>query len=435
MEEIKPEAGRSDSQPEKGSGRDENPDEQIPIFSRNLEVNSSSVPRQPTGPRPEKIIPPMKPADRILYFEVEAGKVLEILRRRISGLNREPVSLGLVKDIYQSWCTLWEADDKFPVGPFTEMFDIAFSILSSMSSLSRKFNEEERSVLVSLVQAMSELAEGKAEVGYLDSCRMLVEKSQRLGTRLELESGVKHKAPGLASPERSPGLTPGKTPAQGPKLDISSAVDEWFDQVSSLMEGPGTKKKAVETSPAHADSSAGLSSPAEGQQDTGIESEDTTSRAGIRPEVPFRQAEESGPPAAEPAVTPQAQSSPAEEIEPPAPGSADDGEPVAVQDVVFAYFRECCDRSVVIINRYLERLDDSSPKRTSRVLSDCLEELINLSKNLGIEDLVDDLFAMREALGELSRAPKVEIDREKARVRAGLCRLVDKLKEAVFSLP
>ena len=174
MDEVKPNAGQPDSPPGKPSDRAESSSEQIPIFSRNLELNALPVQRPRAGLRPEKPVPPMKPADRNLYFKIEAGKVLEILNRRISRMNRERASIYLVKEIYQSWGTLWWGDDKFPVGPFSEMFDIVFSILTSVNRISRKLDEKERALVISLVQAMTDLAQGKAEVGYLDACRVLV---------------------------------------------------------------------------------------------------------------------------------------------------------------------------------------------------------------------------------------------------------------------
>jgi hypothetical protein len=52
-----------------------------------------------------------------------------------------------------------------------------------------------------------------------------------------------------------------------------------------------------------------------------------------------------------------------------------------------------------------------------------------------MEVLVDDLSAMSQALGELSRAPKTELQREKAGVRQGLSRLVAELEQQVISTP
>jgi len=450
MEEDKSIAGPPIGTPGEPPCRAESSSQQIPIFSRNLELNSSEA-KRPGSLRPEKITPPMKPADRILYFKVEAGKVLEIIQRRISGINRESVSIDLIKDIHSSWCTLWKGDDEFPVGPFTEMFDIAFSIMSSEGRLSRKLDEMERSLLVSLVQAMSELAGGRADVGYLESCRLLMEKSRQLGSRLELESRVKSKAAGPVPAKAAPAAAEVRPAEKTPKADISFAVDEWFDQVTSLMVEHGGKTRMEIRAGGPADSSAGrvaqapASPPVAGtdesaKEGTGPVNEESLAgkmptagdlgkTSAIRREAvlcaqgtdsgePVRDTDETGPLPAETAESAWAESS-----------------SQAALDVVSAYFRECCDRTLAVINRYLERLEASSPKRTSRRLSDCLEELRRLADNLEMAALIDDLSAMCRALEDLSRAPKVEIGREKARVREGLRRLVAKLEKTVFSSP
>ncbi len=464
MDEVKPDAGSPSSPPGKPSDKAGSSSEQTPIFSRNLELNALSVQRPRTGLRPDKPVPPMKPADRNLYFKIEAGKVLEILNRRISGMNRERVSIDLVKEIYQSWGTLWWGDDKFPVGPFSEMLDIVFSILTSVSRLSRKLDEKESSLVISLVQAMDDLAEGKAAVGYLDSCRMLVEKSRELGVRLELESGVNNKAAGLGSPVESPGSITEQPGGQAQKPDISSAVDEWFDQVANLIEESGTEESEARSEPLSADLSAGDAHTAKqvedcsdiARQEAGAGESDSSAgelspderfrnaeafedtqaapAAGEIPGEPVYQADKTVAPTAEPARQIQVQSPPTA-AEQAAYNYADDNESPVMLDIISAYFKECCDRSVAIINHYLERLGGSSPRRTSHPLSECLEELLQLSENLEMEALVEDLSAVRETLTELTRAPEAEFDREKARVREDLCRLVAKLEKPVFSAP
>ncbi|MBN2288564.1 MAG: hypothetical protein JXQ83_04475 [Candidatus Glassbacteria bacterium] len=439
--------------PGKPCGPAGSPDDQISIFSRNLELNKTPPRKPQTVFRPEKNEPPMKPADRNLYFRVEAGKVLEIIRRRISGVKREPVSDELVRDIHQSWRTLWQGDDKFPVGPFTEMFDIAFSILSSMGRLPRKLDESERSLLLSLVQAMSELAEGRAGVGYLESCRILLERARELGARLELEGGRNGKVAGTGPDGKAESRAAG-TRGESWKEDISSAVDEWFDQVAGLIVKSGAKKTVPpaarpqrEVSPAARVQPAAAGSrlePAAGKEvavDRAVsavgESPGTEEAAGERP-VEISPAPKSEP-AGKAAGYAVAQAGPAESppaaTSPPAPVSAGDREPEALTDVVDNYFRECCARSVAVIDRCLERLGGSSPKRASRVLSGCLDELLQLSKSLEKETLAAELAAACESLGDLSGAPEAEVGREKARVREKLRRLVARLNEDVICSP
>jgi hypothetical protein len=460
MDEEKRRVVPSGSPPQSLSDQRESPDGQIPMFSRNLEVNPLAVRPRRNSPLPEENGLPMKPADRNLFFKVEAGKVLEIMRRKISGVNRESVSINLIGDVHQSWRTLWQGDDKFPVGPFTELFDIAFAILSGINRLSRKLDEKEESVLVGLVGVMSELAEDKVGVGYLDSCRLLVEKSQQLAERLRIECGDAVENSTSASSRKPPMSVPGHEKGHDPKMDISSAVDEWFDQVANLMVEPAAKNQQdrQEDTPRPVDSTMVRAEiPFDTvERDSTEEKRAPTASIDLLPEslretenVPvgdsvcstesdraemIRPAEESEASGAAITGEPDVQKTGAIN-KPPSSFSDNELNSETVPDVVSAYFRECCIRSATVVNCFLKRLSSASPKRSYRALSDCLEELLRLSENFEMKSLVDDLCAIRGAVGELSRAPKAEVEREKAKVRENLLRLVTKLDKAVISAP
>ncbi|MEA2064343.1 MAG: hypothetical protein U9P14_11635 [Gemmatimonadota bacterium] len=376
-----------------------------PLFSRNLEVSSPAPWTGGSGPERKPDLPLMKPADRELYFRIEARKSLEILRKYISGLGRDPESIGPVADIYHSWCTLWHGDDKFPVGPFSEMLEIVYTIFASAKRLSRRITEDETAVLLNLVQVMSGLVEGKANVSYLDSCRVHVEKARKLAGDLELESGFKQSRMPLSARGRSPEQGSGNLPL----FEVSSSIDEWFEQVASKFKvEPGTKT-AAEISKAEAVEPSEAPANAAG--------------AGLAGR------EEEGAPGEQ---EPEAETGPA--LTGVAPVAEQPTEPLdTAPDVVLSWFGECCARTAVVINNYLERSEGFITGRAARLLSGYLAELIELSESLDKKGLLEDLAGVHKALAGYIANPENQLERESRMLQDRLRRLAAELETALYT--
>jgi hypothetical protein len=214
-----------------------------PQFSRNLEIDNSPLDRRTQARAVEPGQgPSLSAEEKSLYFRVEGEKVLQMLSLELSRPEPDPASLLLLRDLQRTWRTLWRGDDSFPVGPFTEMFELAFSILSSIVLLGRRVSLDERFLLDSLNQEMVRLVSGEASIACLESCRRLIEKVAPLSEKLKEESmGWSEKAlrlnPGEER-ENDRGKAGVNNTVEAAKSDITSSVDEWFDQVTRLMVQP-----------------------------------------------------------------------------------------------------------------------------------------------------------------------------------------------------
>lgn len=221
-------------------------DKEKPSFSRNLEISKSSGDpgrsrRLPSGAAAES----MSPEEKQMYFRVEGRKILEMLAVELERPEPDPVSIVLISDLHRSWRALWRGDDSFPVGPFSEMFELVFSMLSSIAFSGRKTGLEERMLLDDLKEYMGRLVSGEPGVGCLDACRRLIEKAAPVAGRLKRESmPLTGKAAGRQEVEgmKSRESRLDTTVREG-RGDISSSVDEWFDQVTRLMVQPRERNR------------------------------------------------------------------------------------------------------------------------------------------------------------------------------------------------
>lgn len=215
-----------------------------PQFSRNLEIDTSPLERraQPRSADSSTSGQVLTAEEKSLYFKVEGEKVLQMLALEMSRPEPDPTAIILLRDLNRTWRTLWRGDDSFPVGPFSEMFELAFSILSSLALLGRKIALEERMLLDDLSQEMSRLVSGTASIACLEACRRLIEKVVPLADKLKEESmGWSEKAPRTQALDRNEPHgrgTQAKPDTSAARADITSSVDEWFDQVTRLMVQP-----------------------------------------------------------------------------------------------------------------------------------------------------------------------------------------------------
>jgi len=246
-------------------------DKDKPQFSRNLEIDNTPLDRRTQS---RAVEPGQGPAlsaeEKSLYFRVEGEKVLQMLSLELSRPEPDPASLLLLKDLQRTWRTLWRGDDSFPVGPFTEMFELAFSILSSVVLLGRKVSMDERFLLDSLNHEMERLASGEASIACLESCRRLIEKVAPLADKLKEESmGWSEKTlrlnPGEAR-ETDRRNESGKNTMEASKADITSSVDEWFDQVTRLMVQPLPSGNPLSRTGAESRNAAGSSTRPSGEK-------------------------------------------------------------------------------------------------------------------------------------------------------------------------
>jgi len=425
--------------PSEDSSRSDDSSPNGSMFSQNLELKVTPTSRddQPVQqPRPR-----MEAGDRKVYFGIEARKVMDILNGELERLDHMQSSPALVEDLYSSWKTLWEGDDQPPVKDFTGMFEVAYKALSSAGRLERKLNPQEQETLNTLLQAMCRLASGEEGQNFLLWCHTAKSKCSRMNEELNQQVEI---SGGLSEPELE----------QEKAEDISSSVDEWFTQVSSL---------AIESDREERDSGKQQESfqpqePAVGQQKIEPPAAEVEKPPPV-PEKPLsedlakvapafeEQAEQELPETEE---KPEPKEKPEEEeldlfadqeaqaaatveevlteapAEIPAPSSVikekisqqqTEATPeIDLQEESFAdtagivdlYFSEKCRDMIELIKYNLSRLSGPFPRRTSRILSRYLDQIVKLADDFGYEAFNESLMRMRKLLTELASAGRGE---------------------------
>ena len=403
------------------------------MFSRNLELKATPARRsEQPAQQPQSN---MEDGDRKVYFKIEAGKIMDILKEEFERLDQMQSLPGLVEDLYAGWYTLWGDDERSPVNDFTGMFEVACQALSSAGRLERKLDRQERETLDRLLKAMAGIASGQEEQSFLLGCR----QAQRDCFRMSQALNPPAETP--AGPEQT-------QPEPGKVEDISSSVDEWFTQVSSLVVEPAGEERASaelqegfqpqepaiggqqagpvraeidETFPAPEDSlpddfaetapesgaqageePPGLEEKAERKEEPEMEEPDLFADIEPRPDAAVEEAvgESSAEIPVESFVS-------GEKISPEQEPEEIDSQQESLagaDELVSLYFSEQCRDIIELIRHNLARLSSPSAARTSRILSRQLEQIVGLSEDFGYEAYNDSLVRMRELLTGLALA-------------------------------
>jgi hypothetical protein len=430
-----------------------------PVFSRNLELNPTPPGPSRKTPLPSVAQSELTAEDRRMYFRVEGGRILDLLGNELSRPEPDTASLALIGDLHRSWKALWQGDDSFPVGPFSELLEIACGLLSLTVATGRRMTSEEKLLFEDLKDNLSRLVTGEASIGCLQSSRKLIEKAAPLIESLKAvraagtaRSAVKEPpARKPAGRETRPQPEAFEKPAFRRQSDISNAVDEWFDQVTRLMVDPGGQA-GEKTPPAGASVPETGSKPApsakeesgrgtvpappdEGQFGLFPPSAGPLRKPGPRPVSrppapasgrtvrpgklssgpgPELPAKESAPPVEDrqsapeippvPPLTPQAGRAPepaGNKVE-SAPGTAPVPENVPVE--VFAYFRECAGITAEVVRNNLSRIETGQSVRPVRLAAVYLDELLGLARDFGLRSPAGLLTDIRREVDSLLSA-------------------------------
>ncbi|HUU29869.1 MAG TPA: hypothetical protein VM123_18860 [archaeon] len=463
-------------QPDKSAGKQKS-GFQGSIFSRNLELSVAPVSSiRPPQQRPEEPDSPIQSVDRGIYFKVEAGKVLDILKEELERRKQGTPSLDLLEDLYGSWITLWGNDRRFPAGAFTEMLEIAYSILQQVGKDDTALGSDEGKLLAGIFELMSKLISGEVDERFLDSNRHLVDKYRMLAIRLKTQS--ERQEAGTEGWPEMPAETESRKeiePDFGERTrendiieqqaDISDSVDEWFSQVSSLIAEPKAERKVPGGWPAEPGRSA-----------EGPESEEMVSaprreeKEGVRPVgelEPVTQADTGGSSVGEKEAAAQKQETERLTVEKRPPRQVEErilterlpdlSPPVRIEwrdeqkeraagltdlpvqipevesapDIVGAYFKEHGKVIVEIIRNNLASLGGRSTKRTSQRLARYVDELFRLAEDFEYESLADPLRRTQRLLAHLAVIGKEE---EMSEVIESLSSLVDFLEQELESV-
>jgi len=423
----------SEKTPSPDPSRSEESSRSGSIFGRNLELKLTPDSRaKPPATEPG---PPMENGDRMVYFKVEAGKVVDILSEEFQGMDSSRSSPVLVEDLFASWNTLWSGDDHFPVKDFTEMFEVACTSLSSARNLERKLTPHQRETLSTLLQAMSRLASGEEGQDFLIRCRAAKSNCSRMNEVLARQT-----EPAGGASEKN--LEQEKTE------DISNSVDEWFTQVSSLVvesgreEGePAAPQQGSQTQELQIDQQQ-IEEPAtpEIEKTSSVSEEMVTEEfeevaplpeekdaekleATEEKREPWQEAVEEEldlfPERPEQPAAAAEKEMPAKEAESPA-ASAVFEEEIAQQqqqaaqqeifqetpEIVGLYFTQQCRDTIELVNYNLSRLSVSSARRTSRMLARYLGQIVRLAEDFDYRTFDQAFVEMRKFLIELASVGK-----------------------------
>ena len=351
------------AEPATVGGRGNFPDlEQVPLFSRNLEV---SVKKSVGDSGQDKsIMPEMADEDRMIYFQVEAGKIVDIIERDIAMLERNRFSSNLVSDMYESWTTLWGDDDAFPVGRFTELFEVVCGVLNSMVELEHKPDLDEQMAIEKVVGAMRRLAGGNSDLAAIELMGNYVKQLKRISEKFESCENASDNTAGVVGREKVEVVD-----------DISSSVDNWFKQVSGFASEAETKKTAQE--------------PVKRIEPyVAVEKPVTEPRTNIEKDDLHED------------MTALQKSSEPDELQDAQDEYYENMEPDIVPDIVTAYLREKTDETARLLEYNSELITSDKPSRTARFVLRQFEELRDLTMFMSIPETLELIEEARIVLSD-----------------------------------
>jgi len=421
MEKDKSRNNHPGESPQENSSRPGDSSSGSSMFSRNLELKEAPASRteRPAGQPQER----MEEADRKVYFKVEAGRVMDIINEELQRPDQSQSSPVLVEELYSSWKTLWGGDDRAPVKDFTEMFEAACKALCSAGRLERKLKPQERKTLATLLKAMSRLASGEDDRDFLLWCRRAKQECFRLNEELNQQVEM-------------PGEPAESDPEMGNAEDISSSVDEWFTQVSSLVresgrDGIDSTEQQQQSEPPQAEIEK---PPAVPEEPFSEDFQEVAARSGEQAAQPTPETEEKAEPeekpvAEEPDLFAEQEARPSaadEEVLTVAPAEIPAEAPVSgekispqekedaaeldshrqgfaqTDEIIDLYFSQQCREVIEVFRHNLSRLSGPSSRRASRMLSRQLEQIVELSEDFGYESCNESLIKIRGFLDELA---------------------------------
>ena len=366
--------------------------EQVPLFSRNLEV-SVKRPGSDNG-LGKPGTPELVDEDRMIYFQVESGKIVDIIERDIAMLERNRFSSNLVSDMYESWLTLWGDDDAFPVGRFTELFEIVCRVLNSMVEIEHKPDLDEQSVIEKVVGAMRGLANGNTDLTALDSMGRYIDNLKKISDNFESKSS-------------SRSLVENNLEEKEEIVDdITSSVDKWFKQASGYASE--TEKKNPLPEPEQVNRIEFRVNDEQPVSETSKENQTENIHGGS--------------------------DSLQEESSKETPQSDQDNEPEdymetdIVPDIVTAYLREKTDETAKLLEYNSELITSDKPSRIARFVIRQFNELRDLTMFMSIPETLELMEEARIVLSDTVDNGKVA-SRSALNGSGGVDKAVYKLEE------
>ena len=234
-----------------------------------------------------------------------------------------------------------------------------------------------------------------------------------------------------------PGEPAESNPEMGNAEDISSSVDEWFTQVSSLVRESGrdgidsTEQQQQQSEPPRAEIEK---PPAVPEEPFSEDFQEVAARSGEQAAQPTPETEEKPEPeekpvAEEPDLFAEQEARPSaadEEVLTVAPAEIPAEAPVSgekispqekedaaeldshrqgfaqTDEIIDLYFSQQCREVIEVFRHNLSRLSGPSSRRASRMLSRQLEQIVELSEDFGYESCNESLIKIRGFLDELA---------------------------------
>ncbi len=384
------------------------------IFSRNLELDFNSpsmspVPRQSPGFTGDGL----DLEERLTYFQIEASKVVDILRGELDRFGSLEGAQALVDDLWHGWRELWGTGLGAVEQEFTAMFRVVRGAYEAAARRGgTELSQPEKLALGRVMQGMEKLAGGESDEETLQWCREAGNRVLRMIAAWDnVEDG--------GSPELKPSQQP------QPEEDISASIDEWFSQVSRFIPHSPEDDQETETLTSFI---GGELEPDEPEPDRDFLLEQSSASLESPPAQEVETTEPGPPPGGEQEAPPALDESPAAPTPVGEQGPAGDDRIIERRDTAEencaaarrpedivgesasegwlseVYFSECCLEAAEAIHNNADRLEGASSARTARMLRDWVEYLLRLSADFGIAEADLALNALWMRLEEIASA-------------------------------
>ena len=404
------------------------------IFSQNLELDfTPQSPAKSSPERPEQDAGELDSQERGTYFQVEAGKVVDILREGLQSFSGANAGMDMIDQLWDGWRELWGYGRTEVEREFADMFSAARQAFeAAVRHGSVGLSSPEKLALARLLEGMEKLANGESDEDDLQWCR---EAGNRVLRMIAAWENVDGESDLNSQPEID----------MSQEDDISGSIDEWFSQVSRFI--PQSADELEDELPAGPANFFTLDEEPVAEEPEPAEQVEVT-----QPEEPVFSADET-----------EVIEETAAKVEPEPTAAAevvDDEEPVKQpqemagqveevhedpEEIVFegssegwlseVYFIECCLEAAETIRNNADRLQGAPSGRTAKMLCNWVEYLIQLSADFGIPETDTALHMLKQRLesiaaaGRTSDAAKVEqllsalssLERECEKVTVAVC--------------
>ncbi|MBW7998401.1 MAG: hypothetical protein FVQ81_17880, partial [Candidatus Glassbacteria bacterium] len=347
------------------------------IFSQNLELDFLAAGQESRPVRKPEPEAESSPAEREIYFRLEAAKVVDLLRGELERFGASDGVFEMVEELWRSWLALWGDGRERGVAEFTELFRVAHRAFeAAVERGADEFSAPEKLALGRLMQAMERLVAGEVDDEDIAWC---TEAGYRVARMIaawnsggQPEPDQAHESAELAAVD-----------------DISGSIDEWFSQVSRFipqLHDDEPEEASMESDGESVFSAREIQPSLEAHEDD-IDLEHVRELDPAGTETPGARVE--AEPVAGLSVVPPVEDK--RRVAGQEKTGSGGREEIVLEGtsegwLAEVYFSECCLEAVEAIRSNVDYFEGHSARRTARIFGDHVDYLIQLSRDFGITE-------------------------------------------------